>query len=70
MEREREREGERERERERKREREREILKDSIDTSELKDTYNCLNLYYIYIAYNTIIVIQLSYNVTKCHVHG
>ena len=50
MEREREREGERERERERKRERERErdILKDSIDTSELKDTYNCLNLYYIY----------------------
>ena len=46
MEREREREGERERKRER--EREREILKDSIDTSELKDTYNCLNLYYIY----------------------
>ena len=42
-EREREREGDREREgeEERKREIEREILKDSIDTSELKDTYNC-----------------------------
>ena len=48
MEREREIERERERERKREREREREILKDSIDTSELKDTYNCLNLYYIY----------------------